>query len=63
MPDDGKQKPQPVPVEVLCSDFGCPNCLYHLVECKNGSKYVATAPFVDHKKQPHQTCGSYAYYD
>jgi len=48
----------PVPSEVLNSQFGCRNCLWQCVECKNGSQYV-----------PHTastgaaTCRSYAYYD
>ena len=46
-----------IPDELKNSDFGCPNCLWSGIECKNGSKY---APAI---KGSGSLCRAYTYYD
>ncbi len=46
-----------VPKEVKSSQFGCPNCLWAGIECKQGSKY--TEKINNGKK----SCAYYTYYD
>jgi hypothetical protein len=46
-----------VPQEVKTSTFGCVNCLWSGVECKQGSKY--NEEFKNGKK----FCAAYTYYD
>lgn len=43
-----------VPASVKSSQFGCRNCLWNCVECKNGSKYSPTLS---------GNCEAYTYYD
>ena len=51
------EKDKVVPCEVMCSKFGCMNCLWAGIECKHGSwyelKYVRCVP----------SCKNYSYYD
>ena len=47
-----------VPPEVKRSEFGCKNCLWYGVECKDGSKY---APKRSVAGNP--SCMGYNYYD
>ena len=47
-----------VPKEVRESDYGCPSCLWHGVECKNGSLYK---PSKDDKRR--SKCDGYVYCD
>jgi hypothetical protein len=51
--------PNRAPEAVRCSDFGCPNCLWYGVECKNGEKYAPRLSAVDRKP----SCAAYAYCD
>ena len=46
-----------VPESVKLSQFGCFNCLWFGVECKNGSNYEA------HEEHGKINCASYAYYN
>lgn len=46
-----------VPIEVKHSDYGCPNCLWYAVECKDGSKYA------EKKKNGKLICSAYMYCD
>lgn len=46
-----------VPEAVRNSQFGCRNCLWMCVECKQGSKYRPA----NYKGKP--TCETYTYYD
>jgi hypothetical protein len=49
-----------VPEEVKTSDFGCVNCLWYCVECRNGSKYQ---PAQSRIKPEIPSCADYVYYD
>jgi len=46
----------PVPEKARNSQFGCGNCLWHCVECNNGSMYKA-------KSDKDVECDNYTYYD
>jgi len=45
-----------IPETVKVSEFGCVNCLWAGIECRNGSKY---AP----KNGDKNSCGGYTYFD
>ena len=46
----------PVPMEARNSIYGCGNCLWHCIECKNGSIYKP-------KSEQEIDCDNYTYYD
>ena len=46
-----------VPEEVKSSEFGCVNCLWASIECKQGSKYREVI------KKGKPCCDAYTYYD
>ena len=58
MTKDEEKERVKVPQSVRESDFGCHNCLWAGVECKNGSKYVPSMPIYD---EP--SCDAYVYCD
>ena len=54
---DKNPNPVIVPDKVKSSTFGCTNCLWHSVECKQGSMYQP------HTAQNKPSCKAYTYYD
>jgi len=53
-----EQKKEKVPEEVKRSDFGCCNCLWNGVECRNGDKYTPKKAI-----DGSPSCRAYSYYD
>jgi hypothetical protein len=53
-----------VPPEVKNSEFGCRNCLWSCIECKQGSMYKVKYDLIrDYKGNYHNSCENYTYYD
>jgi hypothetical protein len=54
---DKNPNPVIVPDKVKSSEFGCRNCLWQSIECKQGSMYQP------HTAQNKPSCKGYTYYD
>jgi hypothetical protein len=55
---DKNPNPVIVPDKVKSSEFGCRNCLWHCIECKQGSMYKPQTTL-----RGKFSCKGYAYYD